>query len=131
MTDIDIEGLNDEVAAPEEYVTMDEKRLSHVISDEQLMKLAAGGKDRSFEVFLASTSISLGLLQNFIVTACDIFDKRTPDQINSVLAGFFIVAATTAVISGFSAKFTKEDIDEIVDKIRNRKKSKVPPARTS
>jgi hypothetical protein len=127
MSNIEIEGLSDEIAPPDYYVTRDEKQVAHWITDEQLMKLSSGGKDRSFEVFLASISIALGFVQNFIAASIVVYGGAAPSSADFLLSIVFVVAFTTAIVAGASAKWTRKELDEIIEKIKSRKQTRIPP----
>jgi hypothetical protein len=114
------------VAPPNRYVTYDTEVTDHLISDDQLMRLVKGAKDRSYDIFLASVGVAVGLFQNIISVISSVIDGKAIDAWPALATGGFIVSATIAAVNYFSAKAVKADTDAIVTQIKNRKRGIIP-----
>jgi len=123
MTDIQ-EGIS-VAAAPTHYVTHTKEIIDHWISDEQLMMLSRGGKDKSFDVALAASGAALGFSQNFISLILEVSSGKPLAGLAVTGAFLFVIAATIAIVAFVYYKLTAQSVADLVSEIRARQPAKI------
>lgn len=88
-------------SAPEHSISVPSKITWHMISDEELAMLSAGGNDTSLEWGLALGGIGAGLVPTFFKTASTIWGGRVidiSDGIQSLLSFALLAVAVVLII---------------------------------
>ncbi len=114
---------------PEIRVAPLEPIIVNTLYDHEVMTLAEGGKNKSFEIFLALSGASLALVLNLatIVGRCASGGNATPiDMITFVLFGLTLGGA---IVSGYQAKAIHRVTDELLSAIRLRSSKARQPQR--
>jgi hypothetical protein len=113
-------------APPTHFVTHETQVIDHWISDDQLMALSRGGKDKSFDVAVAASGAALGFFQNFVAVLGDVYATKviTAGQMSGAFA--FVVAVTIAGFAFWSYRSTQANVDDLVTKIKSRTHARVP-----
>src|ERR1700680_3642389 len=62
----------------------------YLVREDQLDNLAAGGSDLSLEIALAAAGGAIGFLQNFLTTLTAVFNNKSGDRVNDLLAAVFL-----------------------------------------
>ncbi|WP_156795654.1 hypothetical protein [Bradyrhizobium icense] len=125
-----VEGGISTAAPPTHFVTHETQVIDHWISDDQLMALSRGGKDKSFDVALAASGASLGFLQNFITIVSEVSASKALAAAQLSGAFAFAIAVTIAGFSFWSHFSTKANVDDLVNKIKSRTHARVPSPAT-
>ncbi|MBU1209930.1 MAG: hypothetical protein KJ587_01495 [Alphaproteobacteria bacterium] len=107
-------------------VTCDEEEERHLVSTETLDRLAKGGKDMSLEWSLLLAGAGSGFVQNVFVVIGKMPSSQQANNIDIILA-----MACIGCFAGAFAKYTehqktKTDTDELLRKMKERKKVSLP-----
>lgn len=122
----------DDGAAPQDFValptmlfTHDEARVGHIISEETLMQLAHGGRDRSLEIAIGALGVAAGFFQNFAKIIALLSASQALPPWDALGALFFVVAATTAITFLLSYRRNNTQTDDLVAQIKGRKVGRI------
>lgn len=108
------------VLPPTHTLTHDKEARGHIISDEQLMQIAQGGRDVSLDVALGCLGIAAGFSQNLAFAISGISRGTLPSVWDVVGSGVFLIAATAAIVTFLYFLRSGRRLTTIIDEIRNR-----------
>ncbi len=92
----------------------------HMIQNWELTTLKEGGKDRSFEIALATGGAAAGFFQNALSVARSVYSKEMVAMSDLLLATVFVVFVTCSVVLLLKSRGLSSKIDEIVEEIKAR-----------
>ena len=122
---IDVQEGISTATAPTHYVTQNKEIIDHWISDEQLMTLARGGKDKSFDVALAASGAAAGFSQNFFTVVSEVTSGKPISGLVLSGAFVFITAVTTAIVAFVYYRMTARSVSDLVSEIKSRHPARV------
>lgn len=108
------------VVPPTHTLTHDTEARGHIISDDQLMQLAHGGRDVSLEVALAGLGIAAGFVQNLAFSVSAIIGGRVPSIWDAIGAAIFFVAASVSTVTLLYFIRNRTGVSSIVAAIKDR-----------